>query len=846
MRYGQFITMSQEEAAEKNLNKRAVSIGDSADRSVIVTGDKNIVNVTYQGTQISIPSPEAIAAHRTALKKQLQADACKRWGGMSIYIQEEGASLPIEASPYQTGRLGVREPLLRALHDADRLLLLGDPGSGKTVSLERLGWALCGSTNAVIPVLIRLFRYDGVPLAEWVRTHLHETGHLWIEDEKALAAFLKAGSATCYFLFDGLNEVQPDYRDKLVGGLARWMRAYPHHPVILTSRPQDELWRRLREEMNRAMVVQPIDFGQARDYLIAHLEDKGAQLYSQLDQRLREMARTPLILWLIKEAGGADESIPGNRGELYARFVSRMLHRDTDRRMDAEIQERVKRRALAELAYHLSLHQRLSCHRDEAVQLLITHFGEELSEAVIGACARHGLLSGEDTIWFAPHQTIQEHFAALTLQKLARCYWGMSVWEKLKLPIQRRLSTQDNSLWGLAAQDSWMETFIQLAGVVEDADRLAQDIVRVNPWLAWWCVQEGRNVTQETGAIVAESSTRMLVSERVANRRRAVSTLAQIRSPRTIEPLFRAVVDQDDEVAGLALQTLLEMGKGAGEKALSLAQNPKNPLYSSGIAYLEMVVRNPEHALHDSAVSCLGPHLEAELGFPFVWISPGPFLMGSDGEKDPHARDAEFPQHEVVLPGYWISRYPVTWAQFRAFAKAAAGYDASGKPALENLANRPVSYLIWNYAMAYCQWLDEKTRLQVTLPSEAEWEKAARGTDGRIYPWGDENPTEEMCNFDHNIGGTTPVGKYSPQGDSPYGCADMSGNVWEWTRSIFTDYPYEPDDGRENLERGHTRVVRGGSFNGTPRFVRCATRYRVDPSNRLRTLGFRVVVSPHL
>ena len=797
----------------------------SIQHSVIVTGDH--VTVVYQGAEVTIPSPEAVARHRAALRERLEADARTRWGGMPLYIQEEGATLPIEASPYQTGRLGPRENLLRLLHTAGRLLVLGEPGSGKTVSLERLAWELCAGPGPepAVPVLVRLFHYAGTSLAEWVRASLQETAHLRLDDERALAAFLQEGESRCFFLFDGLNEVPPLYRDRLVDELVRWMAACSRHPVVLTSRSQDEVWRRLRGEVNQTVVVQPIGDAQARDYLVAHLgEQRGGDLYERLDERLRAMARTPLVLWLIKEAGTVGEAVPGNRGELYARFVSRMLRRDTDRRMDAGIPEREKRRALAGLAYHLGLGQRLSCPREEAVEVVARRLGEgqvEQADQVVGACARHGLLAGEDPVWFAPHHTVQEHFAALALQEEAQREWQVGRWGRLWRAVRRRLAGHEQGLVGRAADDWWMETFVQLAGLVDDADRLAREVARVNPWLAWWCVEEGRGVAEETRQAVADRSIRLLDSERVADRRRAVAALAQVRSERVVRPLLRAAADPDAEVAGLAGQALVEMGGAVRAEALALAQQPEHPLYRSGLAYLE-----------------------ALLGQPMVWVPPGPFLMGSDKQRDALAFDLELPQHEVLLPGYWIGRYPVTVAQFQAFMKA-----SSHRPwyadSLKGSDDHPVVGVTWYDALAFCRWLSERAGIPVTLPSEAEWEKAARGTDGRIYPWSDEPPDEGRCNFGGNVGNITPVSRYSPRGDSPYGCADMAGNAWEWTRSLYGGYPYDSRDGRENLEagRGVHPVLRGGGFLDRVWYVRCAARGRNLPHYRHRDFGFRLVAS---
>jgi len=239
-----------------------------------------------------------------------------------------------------------------------------------------------------------------------------------------------------------------------------------------------------------------------------------------------------------------------------------------------------------------------------------------------------------------------------------------------------------------------------------------------------------------------------------------------------------------------------------------------------------------------------------------ILIPAGEFLMGSDPARDEDADDAEQPQHTLYLPDYYMARTPVTNAQYAAFVQA-TDHDLPehwkrGRPP-EGKEDHPVVHVSWEDAVGYCSWLSQVTGKRYRLPSEAEWEKAARGTDGRIYPWGDEPPDEGRCNFGDNVGGTTRVDHYSPQGDSPYGCADMAGNVWEWTRALWGEdwekpafeYPYDPEDGRENLEAGShiRRVLRGGSWRDAPGNACCAYRDGEVPDYIDDCVGLRVVVS---
>ncbi len=234
-------------------------------------------------------------------------------------------------------------------------------------------------------------------------------------------------------------------------------------------------------------------------------------------------------------------------------------------------------------------------------------------------------------------------------------------------------------------------------------------------------------------------------------------------------------------------------------------------------------------------------------GIEFVRIPAGKFLMGSKRNK--LAFDDEYPQHTVNLPyDYWMARFPVTNAQYAEYSKAKGGKHPVSD--WQEKQNHPVTYVSWQEAMNYCRWLAGLLKgklpqgLTLRLPTEAEWEKAARGPDGLEWPWGDEFDKNKCNSSEGGKGGTTSVGLYSPQGDSPYGCADMSGNVWEWCHSLFKPYPYQAEDGREKETGFGSRVLRGGSFLYARRNARCAYRDRYSPGDFYGNSGFRVCVSP--
>ena len=234
-------------------------------------------------------------------------------------------------------------------------------------------------------------------------------------------------------------------------------------------------------------------------------------------------------------------------------------------------------------------------------------------------------------------------------------------------------------------------------------------------------------------------------------------------------------------------------------------------------------------------------------GIELVKIPKGSFLMGSKDDNE-LTYDSEKPQHSVDIPyDFWMARFILTnelYAQHLGDKKHPVS-DWKKK------RDHPVVNVSWDDAMAYCKWFNENFKselgdLLLRLPTEAEWEKAARGAYANEWPWGNEFDPKKCNSSEGGIKSTTPVGAYSSLGgDSPYGCADVAGNVWEWTHTLFMKYPYEVNDGREAEDIRERRVLRGGSFLNDRRLARCAYRYYDYPSSRNLYLGFRVCVLPH-
>ena len=291
-----------------------------------------------------------------------------------------------------------------------------------------------------------------------------------------------------------------------------------------------------------------------------------------------------------------------------------------------------------------------------------------------------------------------------------------------------------------------------------------------------------------------------------------------------------------------------------------MAKDP-NQRYNTAQAFVTAL----KNALIEPPLGIGSTKISPKDGMVMVYVPAGPFLMGS-ADSDSDADEWEKPQRMVYLDGYWIDKTPITNRMFAKFV-AETGYQTEAekegwswawngstwekteganwqhprgpKSNLSAKWDHPVVHISWHDAQAYSQWAGRR------LPTEAEWEKAARGSDGRLYPWGNAEPNDKLLNFNMNVKDTTPVGSY-PAGASPYGALDMAGNVWEWTADFY-DADYYKDAPLRNPQGPDTRgsrVLRGASWYFVARWVRAGNRGWNAPAVRVGNLGARCAASP--
>ncbi|MBK8455149.1 MAG: SUMF1/EgtB/PvdO family nonheme iron enzyme [Thiofilum sp.] len=654
-------------------------------------------------------------------------------------------------------------------------------------------------------------------------------------------------------MWDGLDEVPQagERRKRLLSCLAAFVKAFSGNRFLVTCRPYAYAkpeWKLAGfaethlAPFNQGQMIRFIQrwYGSARDYQGETASQRADKLQSAVLGRpaLTRLAERPLLLSLIAYLHANRHELPERRADLYERLLELLIDEWEKARFKAEDADRAFACEQLSLAEYLQMGQdtiRLVLERlafnahaqqqqaiaqetaDIAASQLVTELLREgrtdlkplrLCEYLrdrVGILYQRGGLSEMDAIYTFPHRSFQEYLAAAYLRREERAllerYSAFEEWHEVAAHL------------GKTDPDRWREVVV-LAGGIKAQKEPGQV----------WALLDSLHPAESNDDALPEAWGVRLASEIMAeNVRHTELTKRQER----IFQRIRSALPQ-------ALRTphLLAVERAAIGRYLAVIGDPR-------------------------------PEVMTVEAMEFIPIPAGQFWMGQ-GEHDQEDEEllAETPAGEYDLSyTYRLAQYPVTVAQFRQFV-AATHFQLEDERALQGIANAPVVYVSQHEALQFCQWMTEYLHskgllaadLCITLPDEAEWEKAARGGlannphPQRRYPWGSEL-TDEHLNYDGNINQVTTVGIYA-LGASPYGCEDMVGNVWEWTRSKKDAYPYPAVGTKKWWQRTATEdksavsVLRGGAFFFLRRYVRCAVRFNRWRDGRDFDVGFRCCAVP--
>ena len=779
------------------------------------------------------------------------------------------------------------------LNNEKHLLILGDPGSGKStfvkfVSIMLAKARLSDEPNSFlkklnpwdhgslfpVPVILREFgeylseqkRGNARLILDFLEENLKDwkVGRFW----ENLNNMIHDNNGDLLIMFDGLDEVPKNFRKIVVDSVNDFVATYQQHRYLVTCRPYAYIDQPHRLHNFSEVTLAPfsedqIDFfvdswyGEIIKRKKFHKKeaDKRASKLKKAVKRqdLQGMAQWPLLLTVMTILHTWRGELPDDRVELYDWTIDLLLRRWEGRLGEEDgILEKLNipglkknnlEAALFEVAY--KAHEQggyqegtANIKEGDLITWIAPHLGNDLNKAKIFADyirERAGLLIRHKTDAYTfPHRSFQEFLAA--------CH--IATWDDFSRDAAQ-LVKDDYVLW--------REVFVLAVGRAARQHRKGAAISAVN-YLCPNDFKQTKNNDQNKFILA------MLAGE-------ALLEIGKINVES--DELGKALAEKIFGLRGW-LVTAMQADKVLEPKQRVESGNILSRWGDPRPGITTIIIKDTE--LPD-ILWCHAP--------------AGKFWMGEDKEE-----------HQLFLNEFYISRYPVTNAQFNAFVKD-NGYGISDywQEAMEadfwkdgrfkgkydkgwrdkpndygepfTLANHPVVGVSWYEALAFCRWLDEKfkelgkeitvkiwdknskiieTKIHVeswhvTLPSEAEWEKAARSDDKRLYPWGNDITPNHANYNETGINASSPAGCF-PAGASPYGMLDMSGNVWEWTRSLYKDYKYDSEDGREDLQSTGVRVLRGGSFLNLDWGVRCAFRFRSNPINWDFNFGFRIILSP--
>ncbi len=790
---------------------------------------------------------------------QVHADPRRRGDGPDAH-----PACDKEALGHGGAEVSLDEALARASHGRTCLALIGDPGAGKTTLLRHLFRRVVlddvagpvAHLRGLHPVLVRLAT---VADAELVPRGLRAViARVAAEDgyPEAGRAVLARPNQGFLFLLDGLDEVRDEpTRERLCAWLNNEVDHWPACGFVVTSRraawartpalgarflPVSVLGMRGPERglyVRRWFVAVVRHFYSALDRAEAVEARAQAQATALLDvlsrgawrshPRLLEMVANPLMLSTLCLAHYSDTRLPEQRGALYERTLGLLIEVWTRERTGGPTLRLDSTRLVLQPLAH-------AMHEQDR---------RELSAAEAAALVGPTLAQVQDVRAVAPTperflDLVRDECGVLKSRDLGRI-------EFVHLSFQEYLAACHVAARGLGRQladragDPRWEEVILLAmsrdGVFEPFMTRALERGDVDLALLRQCLREARQVIPEPFEAAAAR-----LQARLRAPRSPLSRLGRwLRgrpAPSTAEGELQRLFEL---VAGFDLPRMVE-------RARSFVDCDDRALRAAARKLVSLEDASATEARDGQ------PFVEPVTQMTFVWVPGGRFVMGSSKKRgepgyDPEAHGDEMPAHPVQLSGFWMGVYPVTNEQYARFI------TETERPAPPSFSDRrlndpaqPAVTVSWEDAAAFTRWLTGKLAgTAARLPTEAEWEYAARGTDGRRYPWGNERPDALRATFGlPGDSGRPAVVGHTPGGVSPFGVHELAGNVWEWCLDAYASYAEiegSIDPCHQGDLRGGSRVVRGGSWVSRAWLLRSAFRYSYRPRDRNLSLGFRVV-----
>jgi formylglycine-generating enzyme required for sulfatase activity len=798
-------------------------------------------------------------------------------GKMDMRQVIEGLPISFTEFIIPTGEAGgqaTQRPLkdiTEAMHSHGAFVILGEPGAGKTTTQQKIAFdmaqALLKGAEGRIPLFVRLSQQGERDPYSFLQVE-------W--ERRTNIPFAQAlGQGHILILADGINEIPREKRNER---LIAWMNFEKEHrgsnQMIFSGRAKDydnDLYL-------PRVLVEPLDEARIHEFLQKHKAEGLAELLDDPASRLGEMASNPLnlfVLVMVYHKGGRNLQVLANRGRLFESFSWELMSHEQKWHRDAfSVDSKIE--LFARLAYDMQKQGSGTTFDLESAQSALPKQVLMMGEPVpvdSAAVFRFGRgasildpLTLPDVRFY--HHLLQEYFAARELLK--RFSTGEDLSSFWKTPrTKEEMPAAEVSEWDALPEPpatGWEVTTILACGLRQDSQKLIEAIRLVNPALAGRCLDEAGIECKDWEVckrVQADLLADLYNPElHLRTRLQAGFILGRIGDPRFEAKEVNGVQVVLPQMVTVPAGKYL-IGSVEGEQDSYKQEYPQHTVDLPAFSIGKWSVTNAEFACFMKAGG-----YESEK-----------YWQGDLAQRWLKGEDVSGGQNKTILdtwqlmkdnPG-WQERVKDVWSPqqiegwedllekseeelkeliAKEYSQKSRSQPEYWKDRERNNPSQPVVGITWFEAKAYCVWLSEVTGKEYRLPSEVEWEAAARGLpspcDGeglgvRVYPWGNDWDKEKANSIEGRVMKPSPVGAYTAAGAvGLYGAEDQAGNVYDWTSSLYLPYPYDAEKS-EVSEADGERTLRGGSWFSGHWYVRCAYRDRFVPDNFGNNVGFRLV-----